>query len=50
MLSMLLPSPATHRPFAFAIGGPAERIAANLDFIVGEMRKEITAPASASEA
>jgi hypothetical protein len=41
--SMLLPSPVTHRPLAFPIGGPAERIAANLDFIVGKMRKEIRA-------
>ena len=41
MISMLLPCPATHRPLALAVGGPADRIAANLDFIVAEMRKEI---------
>ena len=46
MVSMLVPSPATHRPLALAVGGPAERIAANLDFIVAEMRKEIKAIAA----
>ena len=43
MVSMLVPCPATHRPLALAVGGPADRIAANLDFILGEMRNEIKA-------
>lgn len=48
MISMLLPSPPTHRPLALAVGGPAERIASNLDFIVAAMRKEIKAIAAAA--
>lgn len=49
MVSMLLPCPATHRPLALAVGGPADRIAANLDFIVAEMKKEIKTIATAGE-
>lgn len=48
MVSMLLPGPATHRPLALAVGGPADRIAANLDDILAEMRREIKVIAVAS--
>ncbi|HVY57362.1 MAG TPA: helix-turn-helix domain-containing protein [Xanthobacteraceae bacterium] len=43
MVSMCVPCPPNHRPLILGVGGPAERMSANLDFILKEMRREISA-------
>ncbi len=41
MISMLLPVPPNHRPLTLGIAGPAERLLAQQDFIVVQMRQQI---------
>lgn len=40
MVSMLVPPLPGHRPLAFGVGGPAERLTANLNSIVSALRRE----------
>jgi DNA-binding IclR family transcriptional regulator len=40
MVWALVPTPPNHRPLGFGIGGPADRLASNLDIIAAALRRE----------
>ena len=41
MVWTLVPTPPNHRPLGFGIGGPADRLATNLDGITTALRREV---------
>ena len=40
--SMMLPTPPFHRPLILGVGGPEARMTANLDYILQQMRHEVS--------